>query len=437
MTATESSLLASLARLHDDAVAAAAGLEAGHLFTSASLMAADSSAAHNPRVLYNNETTEHGDTVPCSGGMFFFLVYGPVYGAVCGFGLIGNSLSFAIMQKYSKDTVATFLLKALAVMDNVFLATAAFVYMYPAMVIHVGQTDQLQPIYTYFQTLAWPLTHMVQMGTVWMMVLVAANRYIAICRPLHAARLCSKRNVKRQIAAMIVCIFLYNTPRFVEYRYIYVNATSPFDADDTKVKEVNIGLASYPLYNYLYENIAYCLFVYLIPLGILIVFNVQLVNELKRAQRSRQRLVGRASAEENNITLVMIIIIVSFIVFETPASINQILYYLIDDYEKLTCSNYMRYSHVSNLMITTNSSLNFAIYCLFRRQFRQELVALLCRRRLGRRTMGIRRTILLRAMHQSSASENATGNSTYYEKHGSHDMRPITINGFSVDAVDH
>lgn len=432
MTATENNLLASLARLHDDAAAVAA--EASHLFTSAPLMAG--AAAHNPSVLYNNETWEL-DTVPCSGGLFFFLVYGPIYGAVCGFGLIGNSLSFAIMQKYSKDTVATFLLKALAIMDNVFLATAAFVYMYPAMVIHLGQTDQLQPIYTYFQTLAWPLTHMVQMGTVWMMVLVAANRYIAICRPLHAARLCSKRNVKRQIASMIACVFLYNTPRFVEYRYIYVNVTSPFDpANVTTEKEVNIGLASYSLYNILYENIAYCLFVYLIPLGILIVFNVQLVHELKRAQRSRQRLVGRASAEESNITLVMIIIIVSFIVFETPALINQILYYLIDDYEKQTCSNYMRYSHMSNLMITTNSSLNFAIYYLFRRQFRQELVALLCRRRLGRRTGGIRRTVLLRAMHQSSASENATGNSPCCEKYGNHDTRPITINGFPVDVVD-
>ena len=86
-------------------------------------------------------------------------------------------------------------------------------------------------------------------------------------------------------------------------------------------------MASFQLYNYIYENFAYCLFVYLIPLTTLIILNVHLVRELNRAQRNRQSFVGRASSEENNITLVMIIIIVSFIVCETPASINQVLFF--------------------------------------------------------------------------------------------------------------
>lgn len=372
-----------------------------------------------------NGTVSAGESVPCSSGLFFFLVYGPIYGIVCGFGLIGNTLSFATMHKYSKDTVPNFLLKALAVMDNVFLATAAFVSMYPAMEMHLGHMDQLVSIFNSFQALAWPLTHIVQLGTVWMMVLVAANRYIAICRPLHAARLCSKRNVKRQIAAVVALVFLYNIPRFLEYRYFYVSETSPID-NVTREVEMNEGLASYPLYNILYENIAYCLFVYLIPLSILVVFNVQLILELKRARRCRPRLVGRKSSEENNITLVMIIIIISFIICETPASINQILFYLIDDHQKQTCSTYMRYSHISNLMITTNSSLNFAIYCLFRRQFREELVALLCRQqRIGRNKTGCRRTVILRAVHQNSCGSDT--NMTMGSERILYELHPVRL----------
>lgn len=339
------------------------------------------------------------DLVPCSGDLFFFLAYGPIYGSVCGFGLIGNSLSFAILHKYSKNNVSTFLLKALAVIDNVFLATAAFVQMYPAMVVHLGRTAHLVPIYKYIQTLAWPFAHMVQLGTVWTMVLVAANRYVAVCRPLHAARLCSKRNVKRQILAMVVCIFVFNIPRFVEYHFVSVtenNATVP-------AKSVNVGLASHRLYNIVYENVAYCLFVYLVPLGILIVLNVHLIHELKRAQYSRRSLLGRSSAEENNITLVMVVIIVSFIVCETPASINQVLFYVVDEYQRKNCSSYSRYSHISNLLITTNSALNFAIYCLFRRQFRQELQALVCRVPWSRKR-GLRRTVVLRALHRSGGN---------------------------------
>ena len=38
------------------------------------------------------------------------------------FGLIGNSLSFAVLHKYTSGNVGTYLLKALAVTDNIFLA---------------------------------------------------------------------------------------------------------------------------------------------------------------------------------------------------------------------------------------------------------------------------------------------------------------------------
>ena len=363
------------------------------------------------------------DTVPCSSGLFFFLVYGPIYGIVCGLGLVGNSLSFAVLHKYTKHNVATYLLKALAIVDNVFLATAAFIQMYPAMMMYLGRTDQLTPIYTYFQTFAWPLAHMVQIGTVWMMVLVAANRYIAVCRPLHAATLCTKRSVQRQIAVMVAAIVVYSTPRFAEYKFRLVNVTD-VDADGVNVtseQEVNVGLAGNQLYNILYENIAYCLVAYLVPLSVLVVFNVHLVRELKRAQRCRLALIGRASAEENNITLVMIVIIISFIVCQTPASINQILYYIVDDARRTTCSAYFRYYHIANLLITTNSSLNFVIYCLFRRQFQQEVLALLwCSGSRGSGGSGgdgssasgkrpLRRTILLRALHGTGSSSGGGG----------------------------
>jgi len=194
--------------------------------------------------------------------------------------------------------------------------------MYVGMCVYFEYADHLTDIYPRIQTLVWPTVHIAQLGTVWMMVLVAANRYIAVCRPLHAARLCSKRNVRRQLAATFVCVVVYNVPRFADYRYIDVIVTSA-DGNKTMTSE-NVGLTTLPLYNILYENIAYCLFVYLIPLSILIILNGHLVRELKRAQRCRQTLIGRSNAEENNITLVMIIIIIAFIVCETPGSINQV-----------------------------------------------------------------------------------------------------------------
>ena len=324
-----------------------------------------------------NQTEEAArDVVPCSSSLFFFIIYGPVYGAVCFLGIIGNLLSYAVLHKFSRSNVATLLLKALAVSDNLFLVTASVLNMYPGMIFHFGLIAQIRPIFPYLQIYAWPFAHMAQMGTVWMMVLIAANRYIAVCRPLQAPSLCTKSKVKAQIILMTLGIVLYNLPRFFEYRYVAYNVTMP---DNTTVTdEKNIGLQSQHIYNILYENVAYCLFLFLIPLVILIVLNVHLVWELKSAQKNREALANsRTSSDENNITLVMVVIIIVFIVCQMPASVNQILFYIVDDVQKTTCSYYQKYYHACNLLITTNSSVNFIIYCVFRKQFQQDLWALL------------------------------------------------------------
>ncbi|KAI0229586.1 FMRFamide receptor, partial [Lamellibrachia satsuma] len=309
---------------------------------------------------------------------FFFIIYGPLYGLVCAFGLIGNSLSFAVLHKYTGGNVGTYLLKALALMDNLFLATAAGIQMYLAMAMYFNLRTQLEPIYPAFQTYAWPLAHIVQMCTVWMMVLVAGNRYFAVCRPLDAPRLCTRHNVQLEIMIMASAVCVFNIPRFFEYRYVTHNVTTIDENNITSWDErsENVGLTSLHLYNILYENVSYCLFVFLLPLLILIFFNVNLMHDLKVAQRSRKAMTSRSSNDENNITLVMIIIIIVFIVCQTPATINQILYYIIDDAHTTTCTPYKQYYHVSNLLITMNSSLNFVIYCLFRRQFQHQLCQL-------------------------------------------------------------
>ena len=326
----------------------------------------------------NITDTSPETTVPC--GIFFFIIYGPLYGLVCAFGLIGNSLSFAVLHKYTCGNVGTYLLKALALMDNLFLATAAGVQMYLAMAMYFELS--IEPIYPAFQTYAWPLTHIVQMCTVWMMVLVAGNRYIAVCRPLEAPRLCTKHNVQLEIAIMASAVVVFNIPRFFEYRYVTVNATET--ANNVTVyreESKNVGLTSLHIYNILYENVSYCLFVFLLPLLVLIFFNVHLMHDLKVARRCRKAMTSRSTNDENNITLVMVIIIIVFIVCQTPATINQILFYIVSDVHASACTPYEQYYHVSNLLITMNSSLNFVIYCLFRRQFQAQLCILFGRGR--------------------------------------------------------
>jgi len=92
--------------------------------------------------------------------------------------------------------------------------------MHPAMATLGGQFEHLQHIYPYYQILAWPLAHIVQLVSVWMMVLVAGNRYVAVCHPLHASSLCSRRHIRWQIIAMVTACVVYSLPRFAEFRSV-------------------------------------------------------------------------------------------------------------------------------------------------------------------------------------------------------------------------
>jgi len=64
----------------------------------------------------------------------------------------------------------------------------------------------------------WPLVHISQMWTVWITVLLAFNRYVAICRPFQAIRICTMRQSRLQVLVSAVSIIVYNIPRFLEHR---------------------------------------------------------------------------------------------------------------------------------------------------------------------------------------------------------------------------
>jgi len=83
--------------------------------------------------------------------------------------------------------------------------------------------DVVSPYVTSYVTVSvFPLVHVTQMWTVWITVLVALSRYVAICRPFQAPRLCTMRRVQQQVAGVAVAILLYNVPRFFEFRIEYL-----------------------------------------------------------------------------------------------------------------------------------------------------------------------------------------------------------------------
>jgi len=205
---------------------------------------------------------------------FTFDAYVIFFGSMCVFGLVGNGLSWAVLRwdRRSSGRVATFLLQTMAVIDNLFLLTAGISHITTAVTLYIDATSATnngivpptrtgnsslatpiamdapptqEPDYSnitvglhpsvggvtsavvrayitaYVTVCVWPLVHISQMWAVWITVLVAFNRYVAICMPFQAHRLCTMRQVRFQMGGLGLSIILYNIPRWLEYTVIY------------------------------------------------------------------------------------------------------------------------------------------------------------------------------------------------------------------------
>ena len=78
---------------------------------------------------------------------FLFIVYVVVFGTMLVFGLIGNTLSFMVLQWEKHNYVATFLLQVMALADNLFLLTTGYTQIYAALVYFLDQTTHFLGAY--------------------------------------------------------------------------------------------------------------------------------------------------------------------------------------------------------------------------------------------------------------------------------------------------
>lgn len=124
-----------------------------------------------------------------------------VVGALCLVGISGNLVSIVVLGRDRSIRRTTgLLLRALAVTDTVYLVSCLFIQTAKTI---CDSTDWVHPTVCralpYLEPYMWPLASIAQTGNVWMLVVITADRYVAICRPLHAAqyRYCTKVQMLR------------------------------------------------------------------------------------------------------------------------------------------------------------------------------------------------------------------------------------------------
>jgi len=312
-----------------------------------------------------------------------------IVGLLCLIGFVGNSLTFVILRgDRDKNSTTNWLLQTLAVVDIVYLV--ACVLIQPVKAIHdlCPETEWrrgsawsgFHVTFTHLEPYIWPLASIAQTVTVWVVVLVTVDRYIAICMPLRS-KIRTLPRARAAVAVVITAAILYNIPRFFEKTVLYEKTCG----GQYKIQLGYTELRRRDSYFVVYKTICYFVFRTIGPLLLLIVLNARLIRALRQMRR-RHRYLTRRNQQRENVTLTLVVVVSVFIACELPDVGLRIAVTLKEMFPSVEINkDVIRYriTSVTNALLTLNSAANFFIYCLIGHKFRRILVHMCCAGRYG------------------------------------------------------
>lgn len=315
----------------------------------------------------------------CVGFQFFLNTV--FIGVLCLIGFVGNTISFLVFRRDRHNRVPVFLLQSLAVADNSVLCTAfiALSVFYGIVPIAGQKAEELAR--PYIVRYLNPLACVAQSCTIWMTVLLAINRYLAVCRPFTTRKWLTMTHARIQVFSVVFFSVLVNIPRVFEtdmYPSIS-NATAQTAAvgttsfpNSTSASSAKKDRSAHWYFEVVYLNAFYTSVVLVLPILLLVGFNIPLLRQLQASKREMIRnSLSYSGHQENNITVVMVIIILEMIVCHSPDRVVQIIRIFFSSKSNRSCPSPLYYAiNVANFLVILNSSTDFVVYYGFRNRFR-------------------------------------------------------------------
>lgn len=311
------------------------------------------------------------------GVLFAFLISFILGGLFFLFGIVGNSLAIAVLQK--EKTATGLLLTSLAFADISIVTTLFLMKGIPALFSYVHVIGFFD-VYPYLLVYGWPCASVAHSAGCWITVLVTFNRYVSVCLPYKVHAISSMSKVRIQLISLIIFVIVFNLPTFCDNYLVQEDS----DSNTTILVRHYTKMGANKTYQIVYKSLLFYLLMYVIPLIALIVLTVRLTVTLKETTKRRAEMTNKeVSSRETTVMLVAVVIV--FIACQSLVPLRRVLEATLQP-QYLQCPYlYFYYAEINVTLVIFNSACNFVIYCIFGKRFRQSLLTMLgvCLNKVG------------------------------------------------------
>ncbi|ELT93181.1 hypothetical protein CAPTEDRAFT_201403 [Capitella teleta] len=310
------------------------------------------------------------NTQPCI--LYYFIIGTLVGGFTIIIGLFGNFISLVILGKDRKKSSTIQALCLLAVADSLLLLAYLSMAVMGIRGMTHGNNGALH-VGVFSSVYMFELARIFNQVSTFLTMILMWQRYVAVCLPHKAKRLCTVRvvNIVSACSSAIACLFYL--PSF----FLYSIKTS----SEGLFYPVSHPLVLNTYFQTIYSVILTYLMSYIIPVVSLLYMSVTILRSLKshiNAAASTSSQHARKDLTKSSIAIVII-----FVLCQSFQPIRRVLMWVYDPFiPNVSCGGDLQYfAFIPHIALMINSSANFSVYILFARGFRGKVIAILTRRR--------------------------------------------------------
>ena len=296
-------------------------------------------------------------------------------------GLVGNTISLLIMlQEHNRQLSCCIYMGALAITDNLFLL----------VMFHQWVSSDIITA-RYFTRMECKalcaIFIMLSFSSIFIVLSMTFDRFLAVCYPLHAASWCTARRAKITIVVIIITMFFYSIP---------VGLYS----DMIDSKRCAILIVKNPIsivYSWLGIVLGSA-----VPYTVIITLNVSIIKairgrnslfhndkhrvkhneDLSRVDMKDQNKVMVTTTKDMQLTIMLLSVTFTLIILTLPQNVRYIVFIIVDPWQSVKMySTYVFLYNFTNKLYSMNSAINFFLYCISGTKFQKDVRTLFCGRK--------------------------------------------------------